>query len=60
LRRLFDTNGILLDDRMYSSNLKAANEDSFFSHYTLYTPEEESSIRNSIAVNKDHIFTIKY
>lgn len=33
LRRIFDTNGILLAEGAHTGNLKAANEDNFFSHY---------------------------
>lgn len=60
LRRIFDTHGILLEDRAYTSNIKAVKEDTFFSHYRLYSKEEESSLRHAIDQSQDHVFTIKY
>ena len=60
LRRMFDTNNILMDDRPHTGNLKSTNEDNFFSRFQLYSPEEELGVRNGILHSKDHVINIKY
>jgi len=41
MRRVFDNNQILLDDKISLKNKKSANEDTFFSHFQLFAPDDE-------------------
>lgn len=48
LRRLFDPNGILLNDNISIMNMKSANEDTFFTHYQLYQIEDERVVKHQL------------
>lgn len=60
LKRLFDSNGILLDEKQTTINLVATNENTFFTNYQMYTVEEENDIKHEALNSKEHVFTVKY
>eukprot|EP00347_Sterkiella_histriomuscorum_P004825 403358945 len=61
LKRLYDQNGILLDDKAgLMINLVATNESSFFTNYALYSLQDENDIKRDQLNNKEHTFTVKY
>lgn len=64
MKRLFDQNGIMLDHNNPANyNQVTIDEDKFFSHYHLFAHAEEAELKAKLAssaLNKDHVFMIKY
>ena len=59
LRRVFDSNNILLDDQR-TTNLVTANENSLFTSFQFYHTIDEAALKHSILHSKEHQFIIKY
>ena len=60
LKRLFDQNGIILDDKTTTKNLVSTNENTFFTNYQMYSVDEENVIKQDVLNTKEHVFTVRY
>ncbi len=60
LKRLYDPNGILLNDKQTTLNLVSTDENTFFTNYQMYSVEQENNIKHDQLNTKEHVITVKY